>query len=355
MRQKFGFDELVVTSSPSTPLIPDTFDNLRTPTSGPDSDQLITPTAKSYTMSNSYPVEQGKTSSSSPYFPRQGNNVPAPSARIRNPAPPSPLSRIEPPQGDGLSRSQPTPSSSTVAASTAGGANSSSVPQSPCFIHSHLDRTGTLQNWLQAGETPSASGSGSGSKRANGPIPSSRQGPASSHIATSSRHPRIPLHQARQAVTQAGNLPEMSSAGSSRVTSPTNKPEPSMSGYESDKSSMLGGSALLDGDFMDDDDDTGSLTRQLAETAQGVREMSKQLGKLACPAPSIADDQAAHGYDPRSKLSSLSRKHATTDSSSSLVSLRCISCRNGHWPRPRTSIAQAAMEPPSTLAKRIEG
>lgn len=54
-----------------------------------------------------------------------------------------------------------------------------------------------------------------------------------------------------------------------------------MSGYESDKSSAMGGSALLDGDFMDDDDDTGSLTRQLAETAQGVREMSKQLGKFA--------------------------------------------------------------------------
>jgi hypothetical protein len=54
-----------------------------------------------------------------------------------------------------------------------------------------------------------------------------------------------------------------------------------MSGYESDKSSALGGSAFLDGDVVDDDDDTGSLTRQLAETAQGVREMSKQLGKFS--------------------------------------------------------------------------
>jgi NAD+ kinase len=44
---------------------------------------------------------------------------------------------------------------------------------------------------------------------------------------------------------------------------------------------MVGGSALLDGDIMDDEDDTGSLTRQLAETAQGVREMSKQLG-MSC-------------------------------------------------------------------------
>jgi NAD+ kinase len=41
----------------------------------------------------------------------------------------------------------------------------------------------------------------------------------------------------------------------------------------------MGGSTLLDRDIIDDDDDTGSLTRQLAETAQGVREMSKQLGE----------------------------------------------------------------------------
>jgi NAD+ kinase len=37
------------------------------------------------------------------------------------------------------------------------------------------------------------------------------------------------------------------------------------------------GSALQDGDGFDDEDG-GSLTRQLAETAQGVREMSKELG-----------------------------------------------------------------------------
>jgi NAD+ kinase len=286
MKQKFGLDKLVVTTSPITPVTPDNFDSLRTPTSNPD--HLITPTAKTYhTMSShNQNTEQGKPASTSssttnPYFPRQVNNVPNTSARIRNPAPPSPLSRIQTSPGDGLSRSLPTPSSTTVP--SAGGANL--VPQSPCFIHSHLDRTGTLQNWLQAGDPHgaggSSSGAGGGIKRASGPIPSSRQGPALPHVASSSRHPRIPVHQARQAASQAGSLPDINSTGSSRVTSPNSKPEPSLSGYESDKSSILGGSALFDGDFMDDDDDTGSLTRQLAETAQGVREMSKQLGKLA--------------------------------------------------------------------------
>ena len=63
------------------------------------------------------------------------------------------------------------------------------------------------------------------------------------------------------------------------MTSPTNK-EISNGGYESDLSSTTGmGSAILDGDFPDEEEDGGSLTKQLAETAQGVREMSKELGK----------------------------------------------------------------------------
>ena len=64
------------------------------------------------------------------------------------------------------------------------------------------------------------------------------------------------------------------------MTSPTNK-DSSASGYDSDRSSTNGvGSAILDGDFMDEEEKAGSLTKQLAETAQGVREMSKQLGEF---------------------------------------------------------------------------
>jgi hypothetical protein len=48
----------------------------------------------------------------------------------------------------------------------------------------------------------------------------------------------------------------------------------SSSGYDSDRSSMNG--SAIDGEF--DEEDTSSLTKQLAETAQGVREMSKELG-----------------------------------------------------------------------------
>lgn len=69
------------------------------------------------------------------------------------------------------------------------------------------------------------------------------------------------------------------------MTSPTHRRPPSNSGYESDLSiaNGLGASAILDGDLVDDEEDGGSITKQLAETAQGVREMSKELGQLDLP------------------------------------------------------------------------
>lgn len=230
--------------------------------------------------SDSMSGQEANKPGGSSYFPPRGSNansnntLPPPGNRMRNPAPPSPLSRIQTETGGAgsASRSLPTPSSTTVP--SGGGAHL--VPQSPCFIHSHLDRTGTLQDWLQSRGAPQVP------PKSNGAVPTraANQHAQQAHVASSSRHPRIPSHQARHVALQTVPEPpssEVSSAGSSRITSPI-KREPSLSGYESDKSSAVGGSALLDGDFMDDEDDTGSLTRQLAETAQGVREMSKQLG-----------------------------------------------------------------------------
>lgn len=260
-------DRLVVTTSPTTPDT-DTLESFLTPTHTPFEELLVTPKAKNYAMSQSQNssinanIDQNKLSPSSPYFPRSTGSAPS-AGRTRAPAPPSPLSQIQPDTGESAARAVPTPPSSTVG-------TGNTVPVSPCFIHSHLDRTGTLQDWLQ--------GSGSGTQsnaRTNGTTP--RSG-SHMHQASSSRHPRIPGHQARQVVNQA-QVPTDSSASSSRVTSPTNKYQASMSGYETDRSSVMGGSPLLDRDIIDDDDDTGSLTRQLAETAQGVREMSKQLGE----------------------------------------------------------------------------
>jgi NAD+ kinase len=54
-----------------------------------------------------------------------------------------------------------------------------------------------------------------------------------------------------------------------------------MSGYETDRSETNGVDEY--------DEEGGNLTKQLAETAQGVREMSKELGKSSLLLQTSAD------------------------------------------------------------------
>jgi hypothetical protein len=147
--------------------------------------------------------------------------IAVPTARSRGPVPPSPLSQISPSgthhQANPLSTQQISESS-------------------PCFIHSHLDRHGSLQDWLKT-------------KSSSAPA-----APVTHYAHTHTTHAQIPRH-----------VP--STASSSKASG-----RESSSGYDSDRSS----SNVIDGDL--DDEETASLTKQLAETAQGVREMSKELG-----------------------------------------------------------------------------
>ncbi|KAJ7128878.1 ATP-NAD kinase-like domain-containing protein [Mycena crocata] len=89
---------------------------------------------------------------------------------------------------------------------------------SPCFVHSHLDKGASLTDWLRT--------------RQNG---------------------------INDTLSSAGSRSSLSSAG-----------------YSLSSSSSGTNSAI---DSPDEDDFSGSLTKQLAETAVGVREMSKQLGR----------------------------------------------------------------------------
>jgi NAD+ kinase len=186
-------------------------------------------------------------------------------SRQRQPPPPSPLSRIE------SGRPTDIPNGSAPQSPPR-----SHIPEaSPCFIHSHLDKrgSGSLQEWLKnrtndsPDQEPPHANSNKPHHRSNGPK-------SASHVSSPAR----PNH------TNTSLLPSVSDTNVSRVTSPIgNGARPPLStsgsGYDSDRSSQVGGSTILDGDFIDDEEDGGSLTRQLAETAQGVREMSKELGE----------------------------------------------------------------------------
>lgn len=109
--------------------------------------------------------------------------------------------------------------------------DSSHLPtKSPCFVHSHLDKGASLQDWLHTKE---------------GEVLGTDVG-----VAKSLQQPQRPRDHSNQAVSPQVEL--LCGNGATRTSG------------------------------NDDDDDPGSLTRKLAETAVGVREMSKQLGRSFC-------------------------------------------------------------------------
>jgi NAD+ kinase len=97
--------------------------------------------------------------------------------------------------------------------------------KSPCFVHSNLDNGASLTNWLLSKQQPAGFD------------------PGTLGVAKSLRN-----HSDRSGATMDGK---------DNVLGPLDAPE-------------------------DEDDYAGNLTRQLAETAVGVREMSKQLGSCLC-------------------------------------------------------------------------
>lgn len=102
--------------------------------------------------------------------------------------------------------------------------------KSPCFVHSHLDKGASLQDWLHTKEHD-VLGIDVG-------------------VARSLQQSQRPRYQSNQTVSPPVEFPCRD--GTARVLSCNED---------------------------DDDPHSGSLTKQLAETAVGVREMSKQLGR----------------------------------------------------------------------------
>ncbi|TXT10868.1 hypothetical protein VHUM_02373 [Vanrija humicola] len=136
----------------------------------------------------------------------------------------------------------------------------------PCFIHSQLDKHGSLSDWLRKGEHHFF----------GAPPPLTK--PKAREVnfddgAQPAPQPPVPSRSRRAQIkplTPAQPIP--------RQTSP---PSSAVSEYDSDKSSRLDSSAVFEDvlDSEEDEEEVSSLTRQLAATAQGVREVSKELGR----------------------------------------------------------------------------
>ena len=123
--------------------------------------------------------------------------------------------------------------------------------KSPCFVHSNLDKGASFADWLNTkqGMTPPLGDVGV-AHSLEGAKPVFSQ-PGSSQSLQQQLRQRVQPHAHHQ-------LPQNEIGLSYQSHSP---------------------GSSLSSEFDDDDDGAGSLTRQLAETAVGVREMSKQLGQ----------------------------------------------------------------------------
>lgn len=121
----------------------------------------------------------------------------------------------------------------------------SAALKSPCFVHSGLDKGAALAQWLRSSKHITRSPNSAPPAPAQAQLPS-HQSALSHNGSHKHAHPHMPHH---------ADATASSSSSTSASTMPTD--------YEYDD---------------EEDDSAGNLTRQLAETAVSVREMSKQLG-----------------------------------------------------------------------------
>ena len=137
-------------------------------------------------------------------------------------------------------------------------------PASPCFVHKLLDQGASLRNFLELNHAPSPgynnlthfsgspnSDSGRGSSLHSEPL---SDGPSDSQMIRVEGGPAV---------------------GVARILDPDTLGE-----RQYDPTPPYGSAIDSDLSPSDDEDEGNSLTRQLAETAVGVRELSKQLGRL---------------------------------------------------------------------------
>ncbi|KAK8853247.1 hypothetical protein IAR55_003949 [Kwoniella newhampshirensis] len=265
-------------------------------------DGTIRPASPSSSSRTPAPITTNATTSS------PAINVPT-TARMRNPPPPSPLSKVQSVSLDNrqtsISFTDPLVSTPVQAHPPTSTSSMNCPPHSsPCFIHSHLDKHGSLQDRLNKKAGPTSTSGVSTTSTATSyrpPISSHHSGNTTKPIRPPSYHkpqhhvqpqpqPDNHHHYHSQTPSPFSRSPTDSHSASptgtgSKISSPIMK-DSSFSGYESDQSSANGhsrqrssGSAIQDADLVDEEEEGGSLTRQLAETAQGVREMSKELGR----------------------------------------------------------------------------
>lgn len=140
-------------------------------------------------------------------------------------------------------------------------------PPSPCFVHSLLDQGASLRNFLELNHIPS---------------PGYAKSTHSSGSSTSDSGRGTSLHSeplSERSLSNSGAVPVGGgpAVGVARILDPRGSHHGSAHSYGEVTDSDLSPS--------EGEDEGNSLTRQLAETAVGVRELSKQLGMYILSIP----------------------------------------------------------------------
>jgi len=183
-------------------------------------------------------------------------------------------------------------------------------PASPCFVHSLLDKGASLRNFLQLSHPHP-------SPEYNNSIHSSESPDSDSGRGTSLRSE--PLSGGSSDKSGVMGVAGGPSVGVAKILDPQRH-----GAFHHEPTYLRGSATDSDLSLSEDEEEGNSLTRQLAETAVGVRELSKQLGKylyffLHFFYPSYRSYsvpfQVAPARGPISRASSLSRKRVTIDSS----------------------------------------
>jgi hypothetical protein len=136
-------------------------------------------------------------------------------------------------------------------------------PASPCFVHKLLDQGASLRNFLELNHAPSP-GYNNSTHLSRSPNSDSGRG--------SSLHSE-PLSDGPSDNNQMVMVGAGPGVGVARILDPHR-----LGGSQYDPTHPYGSATDSDLSPSDEEDEGNSLTKQLAETAVGVRELSKQLG-----------------------------------------------------------------------------
>ncbi|KZT56181.1 ATP-NAD kinase [Calocera cornea HHB12733] len=143
------------------------------------------------------------------------------------------------------------------------------VPPSPCFVHSLLDKGVSLAEWLRENSAPPS-----------GAVTPLTPPPGSGYQSAPNLPQLAQMGMGKDGLPHLPLPPHANGAGSGLLSVAGMNRAMIREASQEAEDALSGSAAETEEDDEDEDEHMESLTKQLADTAVGVREMSKQLGRV---------------------------------------------------------------------------